>query len=77
MAGGAGAAGPTPDVRHQPPPEGDVRVKITMMLLDGGAGFREIHIQARAGDVMTGGGGSTGPAPSFRHQTPGAERDVQ
>ena len=34
--------------------------------------FREIHVQARAGDVMTAGGGSAGPAPSTRQQPPGA-----
>ncbi len=32
MAGGAGAAGPSPD--NQPPPAGDVQAKIMMMLLD-------------------------------------------
>ena len=35
-------------------------------------GFREIHVQARAGDVMAGGGGAAGPAQSIRHQPPGA-----
>ncbi len=35
-------------------------------------GFHEIHVQARAGDVMAGGGGAAGPAPSIRHQPPGA-----
>ncbi len=35
-------------------------------------GFHEIHVQARAGDVMAGGGGAGGPAPSIRHQPPGA-----
>ncbi len=33
-------------------------------------GFHEIHV--RAGDVMAGGGGAAGPAPSIRHQPPGA-----
>jgi hypothetical protein len=36
-------------------------------------GFREIQIRARAGDVMAGGGGAAGPAPSIRHQAPGEE----
>jgi hypothetical protein len=35
-------------------------------------GFHEIHVQARAGDVMAGGGGAAGLAPSIRHQPPGA-----
>ena len=35
-------------------------------------GFHEIHVQARAGDVMAGGGGAAGPALSIRHQPPGA-----
>jgi hypothetical protein len=35
-------------------------------------GFHEIHIQARAGYVMAGGGGWAGPAQSIRHQPPGA-----
>ena len=35
-------------------------------------GFHEIRVQARAGDVMAGGGGAAGPAPSIRHQPPGA-----
>ena len=35
-------------------------------------GFHEIHVQARAGKVMAEGGASAGPAPSTRHQPPGA-----
>ena len=38
-------------------------------------GFREIQVRARAGDVMAGGGGAAGPAPSIRHQAPGEEPD--
>ncbi len=34
MAGGAGAAGLTPDVRHRPPPAGDVQVNIMMMFCE-------------------------------------------
>ena len=34
-------------------------------------GFREIQVEARAGDVMAGGGGAAGPAPDIRHQPPG------
>ena len=34
-------------------------------------GFREIQVEARAGDVMAGGGGAAGPAPDVRHQPPG------
>jgi hypothetical protein len=40
-------------------------------------GFREIQIQARAGDVMAGGGGSAGQALSIRHQPPGTQRHGQ
>ncbi len=31
-------------------------------------GFTEIHVDARAGDVMAGAGGAAGPAPDVRHQ---------
>jgi hypothetical protein len=31
----------------------------------------EIHVEARAGDVMAGAGGAAGPAPDVRHQPPG------
>ena len=35
-------------------------------------GIREIQVEARAGDVMAGGGGAAGrPAPDVRHQPPG------
>ena len=36
-----------------------------------GLGHREVPIQIRAVDVMAGGGGGAGPAPSIRHQEPG------
>ena len=36
-----------------------------------GLGHREVPIQVRAVDVMAGGGGGAGPAPSIRHQEPG------
>ena len=29
------------------------------------------QVEARAGDVMAGGGGAAGPAPDVRHQPPG------
>ena len=34
-------------------------------------GYREIHVEARAGDVMAGGGGAAGPPPDVQHQPPG------
>ena len=34
-------------------------------------GFKEIHVEARPGDVMAGAGGGAGPAPDVRHQPPG------
>ena len=34
-------------------------------------GIREISLDARAGDVMAGGGGAAGPAPDVRHQPAG------
>jgi hypothetical protein len=34
-------------------------------------GYREIHVEALAGDVMAGGGGAAGPPPDVRHQPPG------
>ena len=34
-------------------------------------GFREIHVEARAGNVMAGAGGPAGPAPDALHQPPG------
>ena len=41
---------------------------------DARMGIREILLEARAGDVMAGGGGAAGPAPDVRHQPAG---DVQ
>ena len=34
-------------------------------------GFREMHLDVRAGDVMAGEGGAAGPAPDVRHQPEG------
>ncbi len=34
-------------------------------------GFTEIHVDARAGDVMAGAEGAAGPAQDVRHQPPG------
>ena len=34
-------------------------------------GFREIQVDARTSDVMTGAGGTAGPAPDVRHQPEG------
>ena len=34
-------------------------------------GYKEIHVEARPGDVMAGAGGAAGPAPEVRHQPPG------
>ena len=36
-----------------------------------GLGFKELHVEARPGDVMAGAGGVAGPAPDVRHQPPG------
>jgi hypothetical protein len=36
-----------------------------------GLGFREVHVETLAGDVMAGAGGAAGPAPDVRHQPPG------
>ena len=41
---------------------------------DAKMGIREILLEARAGDVMAGGGGAAGPSPDVRHQPAG---DVQ
>ncbi len=38
---------------------------------DSNLGTREIQVEARAGDVMAGGGGEAGPAPDVRHQPAG------
>ena len=34
-------------------------------------GYREIHVEALASDVMAGGGGAAGPPLDVRHQPPG------
>ena len=34
-------------------------------------GYRDIHVEALAGDAMAGGGGAAGPPPDVRHQPPG------
>ena len=34
-------------------------------------GYREIHVEALAGDVMAGWGGAAGPPLDVRHQPPG------
>jgi len=34
-------------------------------------GFKEIHAEARPGDVMAGAGGAAGPSLDVRHQHPG------
>ena len=40
--------------------------------MDAHLGYREILVQARAGDVMAWGGGAAGQAQSIRYQAPGA-----
>ena len=42
-----------------------------------GMGYREMPIQIRAVDVLAGGGGGAGPAPSIRHQEPGTDTGTQ
>ena len=42
-----------------------------------GMGYSEMPIQIRAVDVITGGGGGAGPAPSIRHQEPGTDTGTQ
>jgi hypothetical protein len=39
-------------------------------------GYREIHVESRAGDVMAGAGGAAGPAPDVQHQPPGDARPL-
>ena len=39
-------------------------------------GFKEIHVEARPGDVMAGVGGAAGPAPDVRHQPTGTPLDI-
>ena len=40
-------------------------------------GYLEMPIQVRAVDVMAGGGGGAGPAPSIRHQEPGTQTGTE
>ena len=42
-----------------------------------GLGHREMPIHVRALDVMAGGGGGAGPAPSIRHQEPGTRTGTE
>jgi hypothetical protein len=45
---------------------------------DANMGIREILLEARAGDVMSGGGGAAGPTPDVRHQPAGdVQADIQ
>ena len=37
----------------------------------GALGFREIHVEAWAGDVMAGAGGAVGPTPDIQQQPAG------
>ncbi len=46
-------------------------ISATKSCREAGLGFREVHVEARAGDVMAGAGGAAGPAPDVRHQPPG------
>ena len=46
-------------------------ISATKSCREAGLGFREVHFEARAGDVMAGAGGAAGPAPDVRHQPPG------
>jgi hypothetical protein len=41
-----------------------------------GLGFKEIHVEARSGDVMAGAWGAAGPAPDVRHHPPGKIVDL-
>ena len=50
------------------------RIAASKPCRDAKMGIREILLEARAGDVMAGGGGAAGPAPDVRHQPAG---DVQ
>ena len=46
-------------------------ISATKSCREAGLGFREVHVEARAGDVMAGAGGAAGPAPDVLHQPPG------
>jgi hypothetical protein len=52
-------------------------ISATKSCREAGLGFREVHVQARAGDVMAGAGGAAGPAPDVRHQPPGEKECFQ
>ncbi len=46
-------------------------ISATKSCREAGLGFREVHVEAQAGDVMAGAGGAAGPGPDIRHQPPG------
>jgi hypothetical protein len=46
-------------------------ISATKSFREAGLGFRQVHVEARAGDVMAGAGGAAGPAQDVRHQPPG------
>jgi hypothetical protein len=46
-------------------------ISATKSCREAGLGFREVHVEVRACDVMAGAGGAAGPAPDVRHQPPG------
>jgi hypothetical protein len=46
-------------------------ISATKSCREAGLGFREVHVDTRAGDVMAGAGGVAGPASDVRHQPPG------
>jgi hypothetical protein len=47
------------------------QISATKSCREAGLGFREVHVEARAGDVMAGAYGAAGPAPDVLHQPPG------
>ena len=63
------------------PPAGAVRRHIAAAKLGpccaANMGFREIHVEARPGDVMAGGGGAAGPAPDIQHHQPPGDASLQ
>ena len=46
-------------------------ISATKSWREAGLGFREVHVEARAGDVMAGAGGAAGPALDIGYQPPG------
>ncbi len=48
-----------------------IRASRTKPCFAAGLGFKEIHVEARPGDVMAGAGGEAGPALDVRHHSPG------